>query len=69
MWPWVEGIERGWLTNADDMHASWNGLDKGYHFEYGGDGRYPDWSAPKQRAAITGGPGSETVFPMECGSS
>ena len=47
MWPWVEGIERGWLTNADDMHATWNGLNKGYHFEYGSDGRYPDWIAPE----------------------
>lgn len=63
MWPWVEGIERGWLTNADDMHASWNGLDKGYHFEYGSDGRYPDWSAPEAEGSDNWWPWLRDGFP------
>ena len=46
MWPWVQGIEKGWLTDPSDGKANWNGLEKGFDFEYAGDGTYPDWTAP-----------------------
>ncbi|MDO4322693.1 MAG: hypothetical protein Q4C61_09215 [Lachnospiraceae bacterium] len=47
MWPWVEGIEIGWLTDPSDGKANWNGEEKGFGFEYAGDGYYPDWTAPE----------------------
>lgn len=63
MWPWVEGIECGWLTTPDDMHASWNGLDKGYGFEYGSDGCYPDWTAPEAEGNANWWPWLRNSFP------
>lgn len=63
MWPWVEGIEVGWLTSPSDGKASWNGLEKGYNFEYGSDGSYPEWSAPEAQETENWWPWLRSGFP------
>ena len=66
MWPWVEGIEVGWLTSSDDGKASWNGLEKGYGYEYDSDGSYPDWTAEEAQEVDDWWPWLRSGFPEDC---
>ena len=63
MWPWVEGIEKGWLTDPSDGKANWNGMEKGFDFEYAGDGTYPDWKAPESEGKEVWWPFLRESFP------
>ena len=66
MWPWVEGIEVGWLTSSDDGKASWNGLEKGYGYQYDSDGSYPDWTAEEAQDTEDWWPWLRSGFPEDC---
>ncbi len=65
MWPWVEGIEVGWLTGPEAPQAGWNGFEKGYNYQYDGDGNYPNWTAADAKDNAEWWPWLRSGFPEE----
>ncbi len=65
MWPWVEGIEQGWLTDPSAKQAGWNGLEKGYDYQYDGDGEYPEWTVEEAQDNEDWWPWLRSEFPDE----
>jgi len=49
MWPWVEGIEVGWMNNPAEYKGGFENITKAAYgaYAYEGDGQYPNWSTPE----------------------
>ena len=49
MWPWVEGIEVGWMNNPAEYKGGFENITQATYgaYAYEGDGQYPNWSTPE----------------------